>query len=59
MLPLTILSVLLHIVVLLYLINKDDIPEGKGPWLILILAVPIVGAFVFLLLTMRKMHMDV
>lgn len=50
-LPLTILSVLLHIVVLLYLINKDDVPEGKVPWLILILAVPIVGAFVFLLLT--------
>lgn len=50
-LPLTILSMLLHIVVLLYLINKDDVPEGKVPWLILILAVPIVGAFVFLLLT--------
>ncbi len=50
-LPLTILSVLLHIVALLYLINKNDVPEGKVPWLILILAVPVVGAFIFLLLT--------
>ncbi len=50
-LPLTIMSVFLHVIVLVYLIDKDDVPEGKMPWLILVLAVPVVGAFVFLLLT--------
>ena len=39
----------LQLVVLIYVINRDEIPEFKLPWLILLLLVPVTGAFIFLL----------
>ncbi|MGN0482746.1 MAG: PLD nuclease N-terminal domain-containing protein [Lachnospiraceae bacterium] len=37
--------------ILLYIINKDEIPEFKLPWLILLSMLPVIGAFVFMLLS--------
>lgn len=60
-LPITILGWIFHICVLLYLINRDEIPELKIPWLIILFLLPVVGAFVFMLLssndTMKKDYM--
>ena len=39
----------LQLAVLIYIINRDEIPEFKLPWLILLLLVPVTGAFIFLL----------
>ena len=50
-LPITILAWLFHIAVLLYLINRNEIPEFKMPWLIVLFIVPVIGAFVFMLLS--------
>ena len=46
-LPITILGWVFYIGVLLYLINRDEIPELKMPWLIIMFLVPVIGAFVF------------
>lgn len=40
--------VLLGVVVLIYLINKEDLPEFKLSWAIPICALPVVGTIVFL-----------
>lgn len=50
-LPITVLGMIFHVAVLLYIINKDEIPEFKLPWLILLLMLPVIGAFVFMLLS--------
>lgn len=50
-LPITVLGVIFHVVVLLYIINRDEIPEFKLPWLILLSMLPVIGAFVFMLLS--------
>lgn len=50
-LPITILGWIFHICVLLYLINRDEIPEFKLPWLIILFLLPVIGAFVFMLLS--------
>ncbi|MGN1166940.1 MAG: phospholipase D-like domain-containing protein [Lachnospiraceae bacterium] len=50
-LPITVLGVIFHVCVLLYIINKDEIPEFKLPWLILLSMLPVIGAFVFMLLS--------
>lgn len=50
-LPITILGWVFYIGVLLYLINRDEIPELKMPWLIIMFLVPVIGAFVFMLLS--------
>ena len=47
--PANLLGWVLQFVVLLYLINRDEIPEFKLPWLILLLLFPVTGAFIFLL----------
>ena len=50
-LPITILGWIFYVCVLLYLINRDEIPEFKLPWLIILCLLPVVGAFVFMLLS--------
>lgn len=50
-LPITVLGVVFHIAVLLYVINKDEIPEFKIPWIIILFLLPVIGAFVYMLFT--------
>lgn len=50
-LPITILAWIFHFGVLLYLINRDEIPEFKMPWLIILFLLPVIGAFIFMLLS--------
>lgn len=50
-LPVTILAWIFHFGVLLYLINRDEIPEFKMPWLIILFLLPVIGSFVFMLLS--------
>ena len=49
--PITILGWIFYIGVLLYLINRDEIPECKLPWLFILCFLPVVGAFVYVLLS--------
>ena len=53
-LPITIMGWIFHIGVLLYLINRDEIPEFKLPWLIILFLLPVIGAFVFMLLSSNE-----
>ena len=50
-LPITILGWVFHIGILLYLINRDEVPEFKLPWLLILCFLPVIGAFVFMLLS--------
>jgi len=50
-LPMAILAWIFHFAVLLYLINRDEIPEFKMPWLIVLFLLPVLGAFIFMLLS--------
>lgn len=53
-LPITILGWVFHFVMLLYLINRDEIPELNITWLVILFLMPVVGAFVFVLLTSNR-----
>jgi cardiolipin synthase len=53
-LPITVLGWVLQIVVLLYLINRDDIPEFKIPWILMLLLIPVTGAFIFLVFSSNQ-----
>ena len=53
-LPITILSWVFYVVVLIYILNRDEIPENKLPWLVILLLIPRFGAIVFLLLSNNK-----
>lgn len=50
-LPITVMGWIFHFGVLLYLINRDEIPEFKLPWLIILFLLPVIGSFVFMLLS--------
>lgn len=52
--PLYIVATLLSISVFLYVINHYESPELKLPWLVIILAFGVVGAFLFLILTSNE-----
>ena len=45
----TVLSYIFTFCVILYVINKEEIPEFKLPWLVLFLILPILGAYIFIL----------
>jgi len=47
--PVNILGWALQLAVFLYIINRDEIPEFKLPWILVLLLVPVTGAFIFLL----------
>lgn len=53
-LPITVMGWIFYIGVLLYLLNRDEIPEFKLPWLIILFLLPVVGAFVFMLLSSNE-----
>lgn len=50
-LPITVLAWVFYIGSVLYLINREEMPESKIPWLIILLLLPVLGAFVFMLLS--------
>ena len=50
-LPITVLGIIFHIGILLYVINRDEIPEFKIPWFIILLLLPVIGAFIYMLFT--------
>ncbi len=52
--PITVLAWIFYIVTLLYILNRDEIPENKLPWLVIMLLLPVVGAAVFVLLSSNK-----
>lgn len=47
--PFIVIEYAMAIILMLYVINKDDVPEFKVPWLILILGVPMVGIVCYVL----------
>ncbi len=49
--PLAVLAWVFYFIVLIYILNRDEIPENKLPWLVILLVVPVFGAFLFLLLS--------
>lgn len=50
-LPITVLGVLFHVAILLYVINQDEIPEFKIPWMLILCVLPVIGAFIYMLFT--------
>ncbi len=50
-LPVTILGWIFYIGIMLYIINRDGIPEFKLPWMIILCFLPVIGAFVYMLLS--------
>ncbi len=50
-LPFTVLAIAFHIGTLLYVINRDEIPEFKLPWLIILFLLPVIGAYIYMLFT--------
>ncbi|MGM9618665.1 MAG: cardiolipin synthase [Oscillospiraceae bacterium] len=53
-LPITVMGWIFHVGVLLYLLNRDEIPEFKLPWLIILFLLPVIGAFIFMLLSSNE-----
>ena len=45
----SVLSYIFTFCVILYVVNRDEIPELKLPWLILFLVLPVISAFIFIL----------
>lgn len=56
--PLAVLAWVLYFIVLLYILNRDEIPENKLPWLVILLLIPIFGSFLFLLLSNNNASKD-
>lgn len=53
-LPITVMGWIFHVGVLIYLLNRDEIPEFKLPWLIILFLLPVIGSFVFMLLSSNE-----
>ena len=47
--PVNLMGWVLQLAVLLYILNRDEIPEFKLPWLFVLFLAPVTGAFIFLL----------
>ncbi len=56
--PITILAWVFYFITLVYILNRDEIPENKLPWLVILLLLPILGAFVFVLLSSNSTSKD-
>ncbi|MBQ7965476.1 MAG: cardiolipin synthase [Ruminococcus sp.] len=52
--PIVVLAWIFYFVVLLYILNRDEIPENKLPWVVILMVIPIFGSFLFLLLSNNK-----
>lgn len=50
-LPISVVSWAIYLGVLMYLINRDELPEMKLLWVVILLMVPLVGAFLLLLIS--------
>lgn len=49
--PITVLSWIFYVAVLVYVINRDEIPEFKLPWMLILFVAPVIGAFVYILVS--------
>ncbi|MDO5377653.1 MAG: cardiolipin synthase [Clostridia bacterium] len=49
--PFAVMAWIFHVGVLLYMLNRDEIPELKLPWMTLLFLFPVVGAFIYILLS--------
>lgn len=56
--PITIAGRVFYAGVLLYLINREETPEFKLPWMVLLLIVPVIGAFAFVVLSSTEKSKD-
>ncbi len=56
--PITVAGKLFNAGVLLYLINREETPEFKLPWTFLMLVVPVMGAFAFVVLSSTENSRD-
>ncbi len=56
--PVTVLGWIFYIVTLIYILNRDEIPEMKLPWVVIMMLLPIVGAFVFYILSSNNASKD-
>lgn len=54
--PFIIIEIIIGFLVILFIINKDEQPEFKVPWLILILTVPLFGVVCYLLFANPKLN---
>lgn len=54
LLPFRILAWVFYIITLIYILNRDEIPEMKLPWIVIMMLLPVIGAFVFFLLSTNK-----
>lgn len=52
--PFTVLAWLLQGTVFLYLVNREGIAELKIPWLIMVMLLPVLGAFLYMLFSGNK-----
>jgi len=52
--PITILAILFYFIIFIYIINKDETIEFKLPWVILVLLLPIIGAFIYVVLNSNE-----
>ena len=56
--PVRVLGWVFYIVTLIYILNRDEIPEMKLPWVVIMMLLPIIGAFVFYLLSSNNASKD-
>ena len=54
LLPFRIFAWAFYIVTMIYVLNRDEIPEMKLPWIVIMMLLPVIGAFVFFLLSTNK-----
>ena len=52
--PITVIGWIFYIITLIYILNRDEIPEMKLPWIIIMMLLPIIGALAFYLLSNNK-----
>ncbi len=53
-LPLTIAAYVFYFITVIYVLNRDEIPELKLPWLVILILLPLVGTLVFFLFSSNK-----
>ena len=56
--PIAVVAWVFYFVVLLYILNRDEIPENKLPWLVILLIIPIFGSLLFLILSNNNASKD-
>ena len=54
-----IMSYIFYIGIFLYIINKNETPENKLPWIIIVMLLFVVGAFIYMLLCSNNQNKDI